>query len=159
MVTRVDPQPIARGPTRRHQARVKQFSVDPEMLELLDGLAVSDDEVHRIVEEVCSAVGVDEPLLRFHARRSPYTGATEQPRWWLIDSYGEGRIREIEQDTKKLLPQHGAIRFGRTTTLMTVAHELGHHLVFGLDPLATPAHGKRWVHRFDQAAEKIRGLI
>lgn len=49
----------------------------------------------------------------------------------------------------------GAIRLGRTTTLMTLAHELGHHLVFSLDPPSTPAHGKLWVQRFDEAAAAI----
>ncbi|RLE16981.1 MAG: hypothetical protein DRJ28_00240 [Actinobacteria bacterium] len=159
MSTRFNPQPIARGPRRRHQARVQKFSADPVLLAYLDGLAISDSEVPPVVDAVCLAMGVESPRLRFHARRSPYTGATEQPRWWLIDLYGEDRIRSIERDGNRTLPQHGAIRLGRTTTLMTVAHELGHHLVFVLDPLATPAHGRRWVHRFDQAAKKIRALI
>jgi hypothetical protein len=159
MSRQIAPQPIARGPRRRHQARVQQFSVDPELLEVLDGLAISDVEAHNVVDTICVAMGVESPRLRFHARRSPYTGATEQPRWLLVESHGEDRIRDIEQDSHRAFPQHGAIRLGRTTTLMTVAHELGHHLVFVLDPLATPPHGRRWVHRFDQAAEKIRGLL
>lgn len=53
------------------------------------------------------------------------------------------------------LVDNGAIRLGRATTLMTVAHELGHHLVFHLDPLATPPHGNQWVARFDEAAAVI----
>ena len=53
----------------------------------------------------------------------------------------------------------GAIRLGRTTTLMTLAHELAHHLVFALDPSATPAHGRRWVQRFDESAQAIRALL
>ena len=57
------------------------------------------------------------------------------------------------------LPPTGAIRLGRSTTLMTVAHELGHHLVFHLDPARTPSHGNRWVERFDDAAAVISGLI
>jgi hypothetical protein len=156
MSIQIAPRPIARGPRRRHQARVQRFSVDLELLELLDGLAVSDAEAHHVVDAVCSALGVESPRLRFHARRSPYTGATEQPRWWLIDFYGEDRIRKVEERSRKPLPRSGAIRLGRRTTLMTVAHELGHHLVFALDPTATPAHGKRWVRRFDQAAEIIQ---
>lgn len=159
MLSQIAPQPIARGPRRRHQARVQKFSVDSELLENLDGLAISDVEARHVVDAICSAMGVESPRLRFHAGRSPYTGATEQPRWWLTESYGEDRIRDIERDARRAHPLHGAIRLGRTTTLMTVAHELGHHLVFFLDPLATPAHGRRWVHRFDQAAKKIQGLI
>lgn len=159
MSIQIAPRPIARGPKRRHQARVQRFSLDMELIEQLDGLAVSDAEAHRLVDAVCWKMEVESPRLRFHARRSPYTGATEQPRWWLINMYGADRIRAIEQDAGRPLPQHGAIRLGRTTTLMTIAHELGHHLVFALDPMATPAHGKRWVHRFDQAAEAIQRLI
>ncbi len=155
----ITPQAITRGPRRRHQARVQRFSVDPELLDGLDGLAISDVEAYTVIDTICVAMGVESPRLRFHARRSPYTGSTEQPRWLLIESHGEDRIRDIERDTRRGFPHHGAIRLGRTTTLMTVAHELGHHFVFALDPLATPAHGRRWVLRFDQAAEKIRGLI
>jgi hypothetical protein len=42
---------------------------------------------------------------------------------------------------------------------MTLAHELGHHLVFSLDPVSTPAHGKRWVARFDESADAIEQLL
>jgi hypothetical protein len=99
---------------------------------------------------------VEVPRLKFHARRSPYTGATEQPRWLLVQIHGEPRIRQIESTMGSPLPVYGAIRLGRTTTLMTLAHELGHHLVFSLDPASTPAHGKRWIQRFDESASSIR---
>ena len=112
-----------------------------------------------MVDEVCVLSGVESPTLRFHASRSPYTGVTEQPRWWLVDAYSEERVRGSERETKRPFPTHGAIRLGRVTTLMTVAHELGHHLVFVLDPQATPAHGRRWVLRFDQVAAAIRGML
>jgi hypothetical protein len=42
---------------------------------------------------------------------------------------------------------------------MTLAHELGHHLVNWLDPESTASHGNVWVHRFDQAGEVIDGLV
>lgn len=38
---------------------------------------------------------------------------------------------------------------------MTLAHELGHHLVNWLDHESTAAHGNVWVGRFDQAAAVI----
>ena len=57
------------------------------------------------------------------------------------------------------LPLDGAIRLGRTTTLMTLAHELGHHLVFHLESPSTPAHGRVWVGRFDEAASWIQWVV
>jgi hypothetical protein len=156
MATRITVKPIASGPKRRHQARVQSFSVDPKLLGWLDCLSVSETEVLDLVPSVCDFLGVEVPRLKFHARRSPYTGATEQPRWLLVQIQGEARIRQIESDMASPFPAYGAIRLGRTTTLMTLAHELGHHLVFSLDPPSTPAHGKRWVHRFDESASAIQ---
>lgn len=153
------PERFRPGPPRRHQARVERFSADAALLDRLDRLAVSDEEALFIVEAACSDASVPPPRLRFHARRSPYTGATEHPRWWLAEYHGEAWVVSIEQQSGKALPQDGAIRLGRTTTLMTVAHELGHHFVFALDPVSTPAHGKKWVARFDQAADAIRSML
>jgi hypothetical protein len=156
MTTRITAEPIASGPKRRHQARVQTFSVDPELLGSLDGLSVSEIEVRDLVPSVCDFFGVEAPRLKFHALRSPYTGATEQPRWLLVKIHGETRIRQVESGMASPFPVFGAIRLGRTTTLMTLAHELGHHLVFSLDPPSTPAHGKQWVQRFDESASAIQ---
>jgi hypothetical protein len=68
---------------------------------------------------------------------------------------GEAEVIEREAAGWGALPPDGAIRLGRTTTLMTLAHELGHHAVFHLDEPTTPAHGRRWVLRFDQAAAMV----
>lgn len=152
-------EPIASGPKRRHEARVQRFSADSELLGMLDGLAVSDADAPDLVLSVCSSFGVEAPRLKFHARRSPYTGATEQPRWLLADVHGESKILRIESGMASPFDAFGVIRLGRTTTLMTLAHELGHHLVFSLDPPSTPAHGKRWVLRFDQSAAAIQTLL
>jgi len=159
MTERIPYIPIASGPRRRHQARVQRFSDDPLLLEQLDGLAVSDSEAADLVLLVCSSFGVEAPRLKFHARRSPYTGATEQPRWMLVENHGEQKVNEIESGMRTPFAVFGTIRLGRTTTLMTLAHELAHHLVFALEPPATPAHGKRWVRRFDESAQAIRLLI
>jgi hypothetical protein len=159
MTMAITVEPIASGPKRRHEARVQRFSADPALLDVLDGLSVSDGDAPDLVLSVCSAFGVEAPRLKFHARRSPYTGATEQPRWLLAEIHGEPKVRQIERNMLSPFAAFGAIRLGRTTTLMTVAHELGHHLVFSLDPPSTPAHGKRWVHRFDQSAHAIQRLL
>ena len=68
-------------------------------------------------------------------------------------------MARLEMKGRRRLRENGAIRLGRTTTLMTLAHELGHHLVNWLDPESTASHGNVWVHRFDQAAEVIDGLV
>lgn len=152
--TRIEP-----GPRRRHEARVQQFSRDPSLLIDLDGLSATDVEVPDLVLAVCSSFGVEAPTLKFHARRSPYTGVTEQPRWLLQKLHGDQRVEELERSGRSTLPVFGAIRLGRTTTLMTLAHELGHHLVFSLEPARTPAHGRVWVGRFDDSAHALNGLI
>jgi len=159
MYAAVTPRRIRPGPARRHEARVQRFSRDAELLSGLDGLSVSDAQVPDIVLEVCSSLGVEAPRLKFHARRSPYTGATEQPRWLLVDTHGQGQIEELERGMRTPFAPFGAIRLGRTTTLMTVAHEVGHHLVFALDPPSTPAHGRVWVGRFDDAALRIALIL
>ena len=159
METVVTPTSVRRGPVRRHDARVRRFSRDYALLERLDSLAVDDVEACSLIEEVCWASGVEVPKLRFHSRRSMYTGATEQPRSIWIALHGEADVDRHERVTGKRLPPFGAIRLGRTATLMTIAHELGHHLVFALEHPATPAHGKVWIGRFDDAAGTVTGFV
>ena len=77
----------------------------------------------------------------------------------LVDNHGESAIRRIESGMRVPFAAFGVIRLGRMTTLMTLAHELGHHMVFALDPTLTPAHGKRWVQRFDESAGAIQRLL
>ncbi len=159
MIVQFAPLRIAPGPRRRHEARVQRFSADLALLEYLDGLSVSDVEVPDIVLAVCSSFGLEAPMLKFHGKRSPYTGATEQPRALLVALHGDREVVDLERSMSGGLPAYGAIRLGRTTTLMTLAHELGHHAVFGLDSPRTPAHGKRWVQRFDESAAAIDRLM
>ena len=68
-------------------------------------------------------------------------------------------VTMYEMRGRRRLRENGAIRLGRETTLMTLSHELGHHLVNWLDPESTAAHGNVWIRRFDQAAEAIDELI
>ena len=131
------------------------MSSDPGRLRRLDVLVVDEHDAAIAVAIVCDAHGVAEPRLRFHARRSMFTGATERPRHSWVGLLGEDEVAKRELNGWGALPPHGAIRLGRSTTLMTVAHELGHHLVFHLDPADTPSHGNRWVERFDGAASVI----
>jgi hypothetical protein len=152
IVTRLDA-----APPRRHDHRVRSASADYDLLRRLDHLIVDDRGARRLVELVCAEVGTPTPVLRFHARRSPFTGLTEAPRWLAIEAARRGGREPGEE--YGAIPEHGAIRLGRRTTLMTVAHELGHHLVHHLDRPGTPAHGHRWVERFDQAAAVIDGTI
>jgi len=159
METIVTPVSVRRGPIRRHDARVRRFSRDYALLERLDGLAVDDVEASSIIEEVCWSSGVEAPKLKFHSRRSMYTGATERPRATWVALHGEQEVLRWELITGKTAPPFGAIRLGRRATLMTVAHELGHHLVFALDRPGTPAHGKVWIGRFDAAAATIVGVV
>jgi hypothetical protein len=138
---------------------VLQFSSNTDVLLMLDEIAVDDASAQEIVTDLCRELGVPEPKLKFHARRSPYTGACERPRSGWVDILGESEVVSREMNGWGALPLDGAIRLGRTTTLMTLAHELGHHLVFHLDPPSTPAHGRLWVGRFDEAASWIQWVV
>lgn len=88
-----------------------------------------------------------------------FTGATERPRFVWVDELGEREVLRREANGWGALPVSGAIRLGRSTTMMTIAHELGHHVVFFRDPLNTPAHGKVWVARFDEAAQTLESFV
>ncbi len=147
------------GPRRRHHARVQQFSRDPDLIAHLDSFVVSDDGARVLVEASCREFGVAAPALKFHARRSMFTGATERPRSVWVSELGEHEVLRREMNGWGAVPPTGAIRLGRTTTIMTIAHELGHHLVFLREPPGTPAHGKLWVARFDEAAGVLKRCI
>ena len=99
--------------------------------------------------------GVVEPDLAFNRRRRPDTGQCWAPRWLAVEQHGESRIQAWEQHYRRDYPSDGQIRLGTTTSVRTLAHELGHHLVHVLEPARTPAHGKVWVGRFDDAMELI----
>lgn len=133
------------------------MSVDYPLLRRLDHLEVGDDVTRDVVAAVCSATDTPEPRLRFHARRSPFTGMTEAPRHVVAQLVAAANPSASVDLTR--VPEHGAIRLGRRSTLMTIAHELGHHLVHHHDPIGTPDHGNRWVLRFDQSAAVIAALV
>lgn len=159
MTSHVHTEVLASAPPRRHDWRVARTSSDIELLKSLDLLAVDEAGAIYAVERVCDEFEVPVPRLRFHARRSMFTGATESPRFLWVERLGESEVARREAERWGPLPLSGAIRLGRKTTLMTVAHELGHHLVHHKDPLNTPNHGSRWIERFDQAAAVIASEV
>ena len=159
MKAQINPVRIESSPRRRHDARVARVSRDPHRLRLLDLLVVDEDDAATVVSLVCDRYMVPMPRLRFHARRSVFTGATERPRAVWVAELGEAEVAARESNGWGELPRNGALRLGRSTTLMTLAHELAHHLVFHLEPPLTPAHGNVWVGRFDQCAAVIEELV
>ncbi|MGI9666647.1 MAG: hypothetical protein ACR2N2_06030 [Acidimicrobiia bacterium] len=159
METMIRPSHIESSPPRRHDHRVSKVTHDLTRLQALDRMVVDEHDATLAVRVVCATFQVPEPRLKFHGGRSMFTGATERPRHYWVETLGEDEVVRRERNGWGALPVDGAIRLGRETTLMTVAHELGHHLVFHLDPTATPPHGNRWVTRFDDSASVISRLI
>jgi hypothetical protein len=153
----IRPDRIASSPRRRHDGRVQRVSVDFSLLRRIDLLAVDEQDARRVVVAVCAAWGVPEPVLRFHARRSPFTAACEPPAT-SSDAPVKGRGAAPGTGARSRY-EHGALRLGRTVTLMTLAHELGHHAVHHLDAASTPAHGNVWIGRFDEAAAVIEAML
>lgn len=153
----IEPHRIETTPVRRHEHRVRSISSDYPRLRRLDHLVVDEADAAAIVAFVCRWTRVPVPVLKFHARRSPFTGATERPRDSVVaESHALGVA--ISPQVSALAPE-GAMRLGRSVTLMTLSHELGHHLVHHVDPFDTPAHGNVWVRRFDQAAAVVAELL
>lgn len=156
-VRSIAPHRIDATPVRRHEHRVRSVSSDYQRLRRLDHLVVDEVDAASVVAFVCRWTGVPEPVLKFHARRSPFTGATEQPRSRVVaESHALGVA--VPPHVTALAPD-GAMRLGRSVTLMTLSHELGHHIVHHVDPFDTPAHGNVWVRRFDQAAAVVAELL
>lgn len=155
----ISPVSIDASPPRRHDGRVGRQSVDPLRLHRLDRLIVEEGDAAAVVRHVCTSFSVPQPKLRFHARRSRFTGATERPRHVWIALLGEPELARREANGWGVVLDSGTIRLGRTSSLMTIAHELGHHLVFWTDPPTTAAHGNVWVRRFDDAAGAIEDLV
>lgn len=159
METTIRPTYIESSPARRHDARVAKVTHDLSRLRSLDRMVVDEHDATLAVRMVCAAFQIPEPRLKFHGGRSMFTGATERPRQYWVDVLGEEEVIRRERNGWGALPTDGAIRLGRSTTLMTVAHELGHHLVFHLDPTGTAPHGNVWVSRLDDSAAVISRLL
>lgn len=152
-------QPTPTESTRRiprHEHRVRTFSRNYTLItEVGDRYVVECGEARELVSMVTERFGVAEPDLAFNRRRRPDTGQCWTPRWLAVEQHGEPRIHAWEQHYRRSYPENGQIRLGSVTSLRTLAHELGHHLVHALEPVRTPDHGKVWVGRFDDAMEVI----
>jgi hypothetical protein len=144
----------------RHEHRVRAFSRDyPLITGLGDGYAVDAETARVLVARVADGFGVPVPEVVSHAGRRPDTGQCWAPRGRAVASNGAQQVAVWEQRHNRSYPKTGMIRIGTTTTLRTLAHELGHHLVHCLEPMSTPSHGKVWVARFDDAMGSIASFL
>ncbi len=140
----------------RHEHRVRTFSRNYELIiGVGDRYAVECDEARDLVSRVCSDYDIPEPELAFNGRRRHDTGQCWAPRALAVRTYGEDRVVAWESHYRRTYPETGQMRLSTTTTVRTLGHELGHHLVHLLEPTRTPAHGKVWVERFDDSIECI----
>lgn len=140
----------------RHEHRVQRFSRDYQLItEFGDRYAVERSEAETLVRSVTGQFGVPMPALAFNRRRRPDTGECWPPRSVIVEANSEESVAAWETHRRRAIPEHGQIRLGHTTMLRTIAHELGHHLVHHLEPKRTPAHGKVWVGRLDDAMAAI----
>lgn len=144
----------------RHEHRVREFSRDYRLIiDFGDRYTIDAAGAARLIRAVTGESNVPAPHIATNSRRRVDTGQCWAPRWYVIETNGVERLTAWEQHYRRPYPEHGQIRIGTTTTLRTLAHEIGHHLVHHLDPLGTPAHGKVWVGRFDDAMEAIAGRV
>lgn len=140
----------------RHEHRVRTFSRNYALItEFGDHFTVECDDARELVSAVTERFGIVVPDLAFNRRRRLDTGQCWAPRWLAVEQHGESQILAWERHYRRPYPTNGQIRLGTTTSVRTLAHELGHHLVHLLEPARTPAHGKVWVGRFDDAMELI----
>ncbi len=140
------------GRVPRHEHRVRTFSRDYDLIVRVgDAYAVEAADAERLARLVVGRLGAPMPEMAFNRRRRADTGQCRAPRWHLEALYGADAVSAWERGRGRPYPEQGQIRLGTVTRLRTLAHELGHHLVHHLDPIRTPAHGKVWVGRFDDA--------
>ncbi|MEN8113209.1 MAG: hypothetical protein ABFS21_02375 [Actinomycetota bacterium] len=144
----------------RHEHRVRTFSRDYRLITHVgDRYTVDAAGAERLVRVVADEFNVPAPHVATNGRRRADTGQCWAPRWYVVETNGPERVAAWERHRGSDYPEHGQVRIGTTTTLRTLAHELGHHLVHHLEPLGTPGHGKVWVGRFDDAMEAIARLV
>jgi len=159
--TDLDQNPIvlhrlkAPDPGNRHEFTVRRFSDDHGLLVRLRGLAVAEVGSVSIIEHVCRLSDIPFPDVTFHGRRGPHTGFCQAPRDHYVLLHGEDSIQGWERTKGRRLPENGMIRLGRMSSLATIAHECGHHLVHHQEAAQVASHGKVWVRWFDAAAHGI----
>lgn len=137
---------------------MERFTRDHRLLTHLRDLGVNRDGAIRVVDQICSTFAIPAPELTFHRGRSPHTGYCVAPKHTASARHGADAVSRWEA-AHEPWPRNGMIRLGDPTSLATIAHEFGHHLVHFLERTTTPAHGKVWVARFDDAAAAIAMLL
>lgn len=143
----------------RYDHMVRRFTRDAQAIDSLINRGVEPPEVGSAVRYLADTHDVMVPEVTFHGRRGAHTGYCMAPRPVIVARTGEGPVQQWEREKSRQWPDTGMIRLGNPTSLATVAHELGHHLVNVLHPPKTPVHGKVWVARFDEAAATIGDLF
>lgn len=152
----IDLPPHARR--ARHEHRVEKFSRDHRLLTHLRDVGVNRGTASRVVDHICSTFSIPAPELTFHRGRSAHTGYCVAPKHAASARHGADAVGRWEA-AHEPWPRNGMVRLGDPTSLATIAHEIGHHLVHLLERTTTPAHGKVWVGRFDDAAAAIATLL
>jgi hypothetical protein len=138
---------------------VRRFSVASDRILRLRAYGVDRGTARDIVSYVAGDVGIEPPEASFHRGRGPHTGYCMPPRRVVAATTDDAWLSDWEATKRRSWPEHGMIRLGDPTALGTIAHELAHHMVHMLDPDSTPAHGRRWVERFDAAAVSVASFI
>ncbi len=138
---------------------LRRFSRDPQLIVRLRQLGADRAAAIGLVDRATAGLGVGAPDVTIHGGRGPRSGYCMAPRSVATSALGESVVRAWEAAKGRRWPEAGMIRLGDPTSLGTIAHELGHHSVHLLDPSSTPAHGKVWVARFDDAAEAVAGIV
>jgi hypothetical protein len=139
----------------RHEHLVRRHSRQLSVITELRRNAVPRATCTWLVSQVCADLDVPGPEVTFHRGRGPHTGYCQMPRQRAIERADTASVESWEISRSRDWPQFGMLRFGDPTSLGTVAHELGHHLVNHCEPATTTPHGKRWVHWFDVAAGQV----
>ena len=153
----LDLTPDHRGARFDHMLR--RFSDEMQVIEVLRTVGVDRSDAQRLLDVLAVRMDVPVPDGSFHRGRGPHTGYCVPPRGVAAIQADPARLAAWEADRGRGWPENGLIRLGDPTALATVAHEFAHHMVHCLDRPATPAHGKRWVARYDVSARTITSLI
>ncbi len=137
---------------------LRRFSANPMLIVRLRTLGADRSTARALIDEVARRAGAPTPGATFHRGRGAHTGYCRQPRARAVEMSSERYVKAWE-DQRGPWPDHGMIRLGDPSSLGTIAHELGHHLVNVFEPVSTASHGKVWVARFDEAAAHVAEAV
>ena len=143
----------------RFDHMLRRFSDDMQLIEVLRTVGVDRSDAQRLLGVLAECMDVPVPDASFHRGRGPHTGYCVPPRGVAAIQADPARLAAWEAERGRRWPENGLIHLGDPTALATVAHEFAHPMIHHLDRPATPAHGKRWVARYDVSARTISSLI